>query len=130
MPYFAQIDDTDTVISVQPIEQETIDTGGFGNPSSFIQTSYNTRGGIHYLPNTTSPNPDQSKALRKNYAGIGYKYDRVRDAFIPPKTWPSWVLNEDSCLWEAPVPYPIDGALYRWDEPTLSWIEITLITET
>ena len=89
------------------------------------RTSYNTRGGIHYDPNTNQPSADQSKAFRKNYAGIGYTYDAVRDAFIPPQPYPSWVLNEDTCLWEAPVPYPQDGKMYRWDEATLSWVEIT-----
>jgi hypothetical protein len=126
MPYFAQIDEADTVVNVQSIEQNVIDTGGFGDPASFIQTSYNTRGGIHYIPNTQTPSEDQSKALRKNYAGIGFKYDRVRDAFIPPQDYPSWTLNEFSCLWEAPTPYPDDGKPYRWDEPTLAWIEIVI----
>lgn len=125
MSYFAQIDESDTVISVLSIEQEEINGGGFGDPQSFIQTSYNTRGGIHYLPNSHTPNPDQSKALRKNYAGIGFKYDRVRDAFIPPQDFPSWTLNEFSCLWEPPVPMPTTGGPYRWDEPTLSWVEIS-----
>jgi hypothetical protein len=63
--------------------------------------------------------------LRKNYAGIGYKYDRVRDAFIPPRPYPSWILNDDSCLWEAPVPYPTDDKIYTWNEDTISWVEVT-----
>lgn len=87
------------------------------------RTSYNTKGGVYYLPDGTV-GPDQSKAFRKNYAGIGYTYDATRDAFIPPKPYPSWVLNEFSCLWEAPVPYPDDGGMYQWDEESQSWIEV------
>lgn len=89
------------------------------------RTSYNTRGGIHYNPDTNEPSPDQSKSFRKNYAGIGYTYDDVLDAFIPPKPYPSWLLNTTTCLWEPPVPYPTDGKRYYWDEATLSWVEIT-----
>lgn len=89
------------------------------------RTSYNTRGGIHYNPDTNEPSSDQSKAFRKNYAGIGYTYDGVLDAFIPPKPYPSWLLNTTTCQWEAPVPYPTDGKRYYWDDATLSWVEIT-----
>ncbi len=78
-------------------------------PGQWIQTSYNTRGGVHYVPNTNEPSEDQSKALRKNYAGIGYTYDTTKDAFIPPQPFNSWTLNEETCLWEEPVPYPEDG---------------------
>lgn len=121
MSTFAKLDANDFVISVLVIEQEMVNTGLFGDPDSFVQTSYNTRGGIHYGQDGLS---DGGLALRKNYAGIGYKFDRVRDAFIPPKNFPSWVLNEESCLWEAPTPMPTDGKPYRWDEPTLAWVEI------
>jgi len=76
------------------------------------RTSYNTIGGQH---------PD-GKPFRKNYAGIGYKYDEQRDAFIPPQPFPSWILNEDTCLWDAPVSMPTDGQLYHWDEATTSWV--------
>ena len=86
------------------------------SPGKWIQTSYNTRGGIH----TNGGTP-----LRKNYAGVGYTYDISRDAFIPPKPFNSWVLNEDSCLWEAPVEYPDDGQRYSWNEETTSWDLIT-----
>jgi len=79
------------------------------------RTSYNTRGGIHYDPETGQPSADQSKAFRKNYAGIGFKYDHQLDAFIPPKPFNSLTLNEFSCLWEPPVPYPEDGKIYQWD---------------
>ena len=88
---------------------------------TYRQTSYNTRGGVHYTDG--EPSADQSKALRKNYAGIGYTFDEERDAFIPPKPYPSWLLDEDTCLWEAPVTYPTDGGMYTWDEASLSWIE-------
>ena len=64
--------------------------------------------------------------IRKNFAGIGYSYDATRDAFIPPKPFPSWVLVEDTCLWEAPVPYPTDGAIYTWDEKKKKWVPINL----
>lgn len=94
-------------------EQDFIDT--LPDASSWVQTSYNTYGGKHRLGGIP---------LRKNYAGIGFIYDAERDAFIEPKPYPSWVLNEDECLWYAPTPYPDDGKLYHWDEPSLSWKEI------
>ena len=78
------------------------------------RTSYNTRGGVHSEGGTP---------FRKNYAGIGYTYDPQRDAFIPPKPFASWVLDENTCLWAAPTPMPTDGKMYRWDEDTTSWIE-------
>jgi len=79
------------------------------------RTSYNTYGGVHREGGTP---------YRKNYAGIGYSYDPQRDAFIPPKPFASWVLNEDSCLWDPPTPMPTDGNMYRWDEDTTAWVEI------
>ena len=85
------------------------------------RTSYNTRGGVHYDPDTNEPSVDQSKAFRKNYAGLGYTYDEVRDAFIPPQPYPSWTLNESTCLWDAPVPYPDDNQMYLWNEETQQW---------
>jgi hypothetical protein len=87
---------------------------------TYRQTSYNTHGGIHYRNGV--PSADQSKALRKNYAGIGYTFDEVRDAFIPPKPYESWVLNEDTCLYEPPTPYPNDGDMYQWDEINGEWV--------
>lgn len=80
------------------------------------RTSYNTQGGVHNAGGTP---------YRKNYAGIGYSYDSVRDAFVPPKPFESWSLNETSCLWEPPVAYPSDGKVYSWNEGTTSWDEIT-----
>ena len=90
------------------------------------RTSYNTYGGVHYDLDTNQPSADQSKALRKNFAGIGYTYDAQRDAFIPPQPFQSWTLNDQTCLWDAPVPYPDDDTKpYLWDEATVSWIEVT-----
>lgn len=103
-------------------EAEFFDTFVDSSPGQWIQTSYNTRGGVHYAPNTNTPSDDQTKALRKNYAGIGYTYDAARDAFIPPQPFASWTLNETSCLWEAPVAYPEDDNMYIWDEDTTSWV--------
>lgn len=114
MSHFAKVIDG-IVTEVLVIEQDVIDSGLFGDPALFIQTSYNTHGGQH---------PD-GKPLRKNYAGVGYTYDAVRDAFIAPQPFPSWTLNEDTCLWYAPTAYPDDGKPYRWDEATLAWVEIT-----
>jgi len=93
------------------------------------RTSYNTRGGIHY-DSSNNPSIDQTKAFRKNYAGIGYSYDSVRDAFIPPKPFDSWVLDEQSCLWQAPTPQPQDGKLYSWNEATTSWLEVVTAEPT
>ena len=96
------------------------------SPGQWIQTSYNTRGGVHYQPNANEPSEDQSKALRKNYAGIGYSYDTAKDAFIPPQPFNSWTLNEDTCLWNSPVPYPEDGKLYKWNEELVNWEEVII----
>jgi hypothetical protein len=82
------------------------------------RTSYNTLGGIHYVNGEPS---NQEKSYRKNYAGIGFTYDEARDAFIPPKPYPSWILDEDTCLWDPPIPYPDDGHMYVWNEDTQSW---------
>jgi hypothetical protein len=117
MAHFAKVEDG-LVTEVLVISQEEVDTGFFGDPSLWVQTSYNTRGGVHYGPNGQPDGP----GLRKNYAGIGFAYDSLLDAFIPPKPFPSWLLNTETCLWEAPVPYPTDGQMYTWDEETLSWV--------
>ena len=84
-----------------------------------LQTSYNTYGGVHYTDG--EPSTDQSKALRYNYAGIGFTYEEARNAFIPPKPFESWILDEGICLWQPPLPYPEDGGNYRWDEDLFSW---------
>jgi hypothetical protein len=116
MSHFAQIDSNNMVTQVLVIEQDVVDTGLFGDPATFVQTSYNTQGGVHSQGGTP---------LRKNYAGIGYTYDRDRDAFVPPKPFNSWVLNESTCLWEAPTPRPTDSdKRYTWDEATIAWVEV------
>ena len=84
------------------------------SPGEWIQTSYNTYGGQH----------PEGRPLRKNYAGVGFTYDRTRDAFIPPKPFESWTLNEETCLWDSPVPYPNDGNKYMWDETQTNWVEV------
>jgi len=86
------------------------------------QTSYNTIGGLHYTNGILSL--DQSKSFRKNHAGIGYYYDSIRDAFIPPKPFPSWTLDEQTCFWQSPIPYPNDGKIYQWNEEIGNYIEI------
>jgi len=111
MAHFAKVENG-IVTQVIVAEQDVIDSGVFGNPEYWVQTSYNTRGGVH----------PEGRPLRKNYAGIGYSYDSQRDAFIPPKPYNSWVLNEFSCLWESPIPYPNNDNSYFWDEETQSWV--------
>jgi hypothetical protein len=123
MAHFAKVV-SGTVTQVIVAEPEFFETFVDTSPGEWIQTSYNTRGGVHYQANSNDPSEDQTKALRKNYAGIGYTYDAQRDAFIPPKPFESWVLNETSCLWEAPTPYPNDGERYTWNESTTSWDQV------
>ena len=113
MSHFAKIENG-IVTQVIVIDQETLNTGNWGDPTLWVQTSYNTLNGEHLLGGIP---------LRKNYAGIGYSYDKALDAFIPPKPFPSWVLVEDTCQWKAPTPMPINGKSYKWDEDTLSWVE-------
>ena len=127
MAHFAQIDENNVVQQVLVIDQEEINSYRWGDPATWVQTSYNTRGGVYYTPNTNNPDPDQSKAFRKNYAGIGYTWDGV--GFAPPQPFPSWIKDSSTYQWDAPVPYPDDGKLYRWDEDTLSWIEFIPPTE-
>jgi len=127
MAHFAKVNNG-IVEQVLVAEAEFFETFVDSSPGTWIQTSYNTYGGIHYQPNIFPPAPseDQSKALRKNYASIGYTYDRVRDAFYAPKPYASWTLNEQTCIWEPPTPYPEDATRlqknYYWDEPTQAWI--------
>ena len=132
MAHYAFLDENNVVIEVITGKDENELIEGldpetwYGNFRGQVckRTSYNTRGGVHYQADNNTPSIDQSKAFRKNYAGIGYYYDSIRDAFIPPKPFPSWTLNEDSCLWDSPVPYPSDGKMYTWNEDILNWIEI------
>ena len=97
----------------------------------YRRTSYNTRGGVHYKSDNNTPSEDQTKAFRKNYAGLGYSYDEQRDAFIPPKPYPSWILDEFSCLWDSPIPYPditnvpLPYQIYNryfWNEDIVNWL--------
>ena len=124
MSHFAKVVDG-KVVQVIVAEADFFDTFVDTSPGEWIQYSYNTHGGIHYQPNSNIPSEDQSKALRKNGASIGGTYDKERDAFIPPKLYPSWVLNEQTCRWDPPVPEPTDDKNYRWDEATLNWVELT-----
>jgi hypothetical protein len=114
MGHFAKVNNgiVEQVIVAEP---EFFQTFVDSSPGEWIQTSYNTHGGQH----------PEGRPLRKNYAGIGFTYDRTRDAFIPPKPYASWTLNETTCLWDSPVPYPTDGKRYIWNEVTTSWIEMT-----
>ena len=114
MSHFAKVVNG-IVTQVIVAEQEFFDTFVDTSPGEWIQTSYNTRGGQH----------PEGRPLRKNYAGIGFTYDREKDAFIPPQPYPSWLLDEETCLWNPPTPMPVDDKKYTWDEPTLSWVEVS-----
>ena len=100
-------------------DQDFIDT----QPGKWVQTSYNTKGNVHYGANGE---PDGGVAMRGNYAGIGYTYDIQNDVFYAPQPFASWILNTSTWLWEAPVPYPNDGKAYQWDEATQSWVEVVV----
>ena len=114
MSHFARVENG-VVTHVIVIEQDVLDTGFWGDPTMWVQTSYNTYAGTH---------KQGGIPLRKNYAGIGYIYDSERDAFYTPQPFTSWILNNDTCLWEPPVaiPEPVEGIVYTWDEATVSWI--------
>ena len=105
MAHFAKLDNTGTVTQVIVAEQDFINSGAVGDSFLWVQTSY-------------------SGNFRKNYAGVGFTYDKTRDAFIPPQPYPSWLLDEETCQWVAPTPYPTDGKQYKWDEPTMTWEEV------
>lgn len=111
MSHYAKIENG-IVTQVIVAEEDFIQTGALGDPAAWVQTSYNTRGGQHSQGGTP---------LRKNYAGIGYTYDTERNAFIPPQPYPSWTLNEDTCLWDCPVAMPTEGGPYVWNESTQAW---------
>lgn len=123
MAHYAYIDESNIVFDVIVGPDEGAEPEGITSWEDYftakgrgrvLRTSYNTVGGLH---------KSGGEPYRKNYAGIGYTYDEERDAFIPPKPYDSWTLNEDTCLWDAPVAYPEDGALYTWDEDAQSWVE-------
>jgi len=116
MAHYAKVLDG-KVTQVIVAEPEFFNTFVDTSPGTWIQTSYNTYGGQH----------PEGRPLRKNYAGVGFTYDSVRDAFIPPKSYESWLLNEDTCLWDAPVAYPTDDKRYTWNEETLSWVEMETV---
>jgi hypothetical protein len=122
MAHFAEVDENGVVLRVLVVDNAQENDGQnflantLGLGGTWVKTSYNTIGGVHSSGGTP---------LRKNYAGMGYTYDSVRDAFIPPKPYPSWTLNETSCLWEALVAMPTDGGIYKWNEETTSWDLIT-----
>ena len=115
MSHFAEIDKDGIVQRVIVAEQDFINRGAVGDPSNWIQTSYNTFGGKHERG---------GKSLRMNYAAIGGTYDKTRDAFIPPRLYNSWSFNEDTCRWDPPVEYPNDGNRYVWDEEKLNWDQV------
>ncbi len=115
MAHWAKVVDG-KVSQVIVAEAEFFDTFVDSSPGQWLQTSYNTHGGQH----------PEGRPLRKNYAGIGYTYDAVRDAFYAPQPFASWLLNDDTCLWEAPVAMPADGKVYSWDEATTSWKELVV----
>ena len=122
MAHFAEIDENNVVTRVLVVSDDQEDRGqdflsnDLGLGGTWLKTSYNTTAGEHRNGGTP---------FRKNYAGIGFTYDADRDAFIPPKPFNSWLLDEDKCIWEAPVPMPTDEKLYNWDEETTSWKEVT-----
>lgn len=124
MAYYAYLDENNVVTQVIRGKDEGEDGVDWEAYYGAKRTSYNTRGGIYYDPNTGEPAQDQSKSFRKNYAGIGFTYYADIDGFVPPKPYPSWILNAQTGLWDAPIPYPNDGKNYRWDEATQTWIEV------
>ena len=117
MAYFAELGLDSKVISVHVVDNENL-LDANGNEQEQIGIDYLTQ--IH--GHTSWVQTFDNNNIRKNYAGIGYEYDEVRDAFIPPKPYPSWTLDEDTCLWDSPTPYPDDGEEYLWDEDSMSWV--------
>ena len=120
MSYFAKVENS-LVTNVIAIDQSELNSGLWGDPSLWVQTSYNTKGGIHY---GSDNQPDGGVALRGNYAGIGYTYDIISDVFYAPQPYPSWTISAPTWLWQPPLPYPTDGGVYNWDEATLSWVKV------
>ena len=118
MAHFAKVvsGKVDQVIVAEP---DFFDSFVDSSPGEWIQTSYNTRGGVHYDPETNEP--DGGEQLRYNFAGVGYNYDAQADAFYPPQPYASWILNTDTYLWNPPVAMPDDGNMYVWNEETTSW---------
>ena len=124
MSHFAKLDENNIVTFVTVGRQEDDGLEEELNARTndvYRQTSYNTYGGVHYTDG--KPSEDQTKAFRFNYAGIGFTYDETRDAFIPPQPYPSWALDEATCLWVAPIAYPAEG-VHVWDEQAGDWVEV------
>jgi hypothetical protein len=119
MAYFAKLDENNVVLEVLAINNNELLQDGVESEAKGIQFLIDWSGGYTNWKQTS-----YNKRIRKNYAGVGYTYDSARDAFIPPQTFASWVLNEETCLWEAPVAMPTDDQRYYWDEETLSWVVI------
>lgn len=117
MAHFAELDDNNIVKQVIVVHNNELLDNGVESEAKGIAFCQSLFGG-NWVQTSYNGN------IRKNYAGIGYSYDAVRDAFIPPKPYPSWVLNEDTCQWQAPVPYPTDGKIYVWNEDQQQWIEV------
>jgi len=127
MAYFAKLNNENEVIDVVSASDAINGEAYFLQLTGYVhkQTSFNTKQGVHYDPQTQEPSADQSKAMRKNYASIGFKYHADIDAFVPPRSYDSWVLNPDKGDWEPPVAMPSDGKPYQWDEDSGSWVEGT-----
>lgn len=146
MAHFAKLDSNNVVTEIHVVKNDVI-TDSDGNEQEQLgidflnnlykkdnvvwkKTSYNTKNNKHYYENESGElieSDDQSKAYRKNYAAIGGTYDATRDAFIPPKPYESWILNEETCTWDAPIEYPNDGKRYEWNGSSNSWVEMKYI---
>ena len=113
MAHYAKVENG-IVTQVIVAEQEFINSGYVGEPTDWVQTSYNTHGNQH----------PEGRPLRGNYAGIGFTYDSANDVFYAPQPYPSWILNNTTWIWEAPVAYPTDGKVYTWDEAIQNWSEL------
>lgn len=125
MAHFAKIE-SGKVTEVLVITQEEINTGNWGDPAQWVQTSYNTRQGVYYTPGTTTADPDQSKAFRKNYAGYGMIWDEARNMFYWPQPFPSWTLNEQTGTWTCPIPLNVpdeDLPFWKWNETDQEWVD-------
>jgi hypothetical protein len=120
MAHFAKVQNG-KVIEVLVASQDFIDNYQDGRPGRWIKTSYNTKGGVHHDPKTGEPSEDQSKALRKNFASIGWNYDITVDAFYGPQPYPSWKLNETSYQWFPPLAKPDNDKIYNWNEEDQAW---------
>ena len=120
MAHFAKLDNSNKVIRVDVLSNVVItDENDVEQEQLGIDFLTNFYGGVGWYKQTS-----YNENFRKNFAGIDYTYDGIRDAFIAPQTYPSWTLNEDTCRWEAPIAYPDDGKDYIWDEATTNWVEI------